>query len=172
MAVPGFSVTELIQAAGHFKIVYDGFFSKHSNSASKIRDLADHIQEFQTNLQAHKEVIESRGLEYSNLGYGAIKRTLDECEDFLNKYSAVLDKKISAERFWRTGRLQYELDTVARLQNRIDSHKISILQFNSNILMYVISQCVACAPWLIISLTISIGKMANVNLKPSIFPHA
>ena len=166
MAVPGFSVTDLIQAASHFKIVYDGFFSKHSNSASLIRDLADHIQEFQTNLQAHKEVIESRGLEYSNPGYVAIKRTLDECEDFLNKYSAVLEKKISVERLWRTGRLQYEQDTVARLQKRIDSHGISILQFNSNILMYVISQCVACAPWLILSLTISIDKMATVKLKP------
>lgn len=141
MAVPGLSVTDLIQAVGHAKTVYDGFFDKYSNSASQFRDLADHIEQFQTNLQTHKEIIESRGLEYS--GYVAIKRTFDECEDFLNKYKAVLDKKASVEKIWRIGRFQYEQDTVARLQKKIESHGLNILHFNQNILLCVISQRVA-----------------------------
>jgi hypothetical protein len=143
--VPGFSVTELIQAVGHIKTVYDAFFSKYTNSETQVRDLADHIQQFQTNLQAHKEIIESRGLEYS--GYVAIKRTLDECEDFLDKYKAVLEKKISVVKVWKTGRFQYEKDIVARLQKQIESHGINILHFNMNILLYVISECVACSPY-------------------------
>jgi hypothetical protein len=140
--VPGFSVTELIQAVAHAKTVYDSFFDKYTNSASQLRDLADHIEQFQTNLQVHKIAIESRGLEYK--GYVAIKRTFDECEEFINKYKAVLDDKISVGKIWRTGRFQYEKETIARLQKNIESHGLHILHFNQNILLYVISECRVC----------------------------
>jgi hypothetical protein len=145
--VPGFSVTDLIQAVGHIKTVYDSFFDKYTNSATQLRDLADQIQQFQTNLQANKETIESRGLAYS--GYVSIKRTLDECEDFLEKYKAVLDTKVSVAKLYRTGRFPYDKETVARLQKQIESHKIDILHFNLNILLYVVFECVACSPRLI-----------------------
>jgi hypothetical protein len=46
MAVPGFSITELIQAAGHIKIIYDSFFNKYTNSAAQIRGLAEDIEQF------------------------------------------------------------------------------------------------------------------------------
>jgi len=143
MAVPGFSVSDLIQAVGHVKTLYGAFFSKYTNSAVQVRNLANRIQQFQANLQAHKEIIERRGLEYS--GYVAIKSTLDECEDFLDKYRAVLEKKISVVRAWRTGRFQYEQDIVARLQKDIDSHGLNILHFNINILLYVVSEFVVCS---------------------------
>ena len=156
-AVPGFSVTDLIQAVCHIKTVYDAFFNKYTNSAVQVRGLADRIQQFQTNLQAHKEIIEKRGLEYS--GYVAIKNTLDECEDFLEKYKGVLEKKISVVKVWRTGRFPYEQDVVARLQKDIESHGLNILHFNMNILLYVISDYIACSYAL--SLTIWIEKMAS-----------
>jgi hypothetical protein len=145
--VPGFSVSDLIQAVGHIKTVYDAFFNKYTNSVVQVRSLANRIQQFQTNLQAHKEIIENRGLEYS--GYIAIKNTLDECEDFLEKYKGVLEKKISVVKVWRTGRFPYDQDIVARLQKDIESHGLNILHFNMNILLCVISDYVSCSPCLI-----------------------
>jgi hypothetical protein len=140
--VPGFSVSELIAAAGHVKTVYDAFFDKYTSSASQLRDLVDSIDLFEENLSTHKQILEKGRLSYS--GYVAIDRTLAECREFLNDYKVISEKSFSAGKLLKTVRFQYDQATVDRLQKQIANHGNNILQFNVNLLVYVISEC--CVP--------------------------
>jgi hypothetical protein len=133
MAVPGFSVSDLIAALAQTKQVYDAFFDKHKNAASQIMQLAEDIGEFRVNLQKHKDIIERHGLEYS--GYAAVRRTLEQCYEFLNKYQSVLDKKFTPSRAYKTGRFAFVKDDVERLQGQIARHGDSILLHSMNILV-------------------------------------
>jgi hypothetical protein len=144
--VPGVSVSELIAAAGHVKTVYDAFFNKYTSSAIQLRDLVDSIDLFEENIKDHKEILEKGRLGYS--GYKAIDRTLAECRAFLNDYKVVTEKSFSAGKLVKTVRFQYDQSTIDRLKKQIADHRGNILQFNVNLLVYVISECAACAPYL------------------------
>ena len=136
MAVPGFSVTDLIQALGQVKIVYDAFFNEYTNSASQVRDLADHIEQFRKNLQDHKEIAEESGLEYT--GYEAVQRTLESCYRFLDEYKEVLDKGrkksvvATLNKGYKTARFAFEQSEITRLQAEISRHQSNILHYSMN----------------------------------------
>jgi DNA helicase IV len=135
MAVPGFSVNDLIQALGQAKIVYDAFFNEYTSSAAQVRDLADDIEQFRRNLQKHKEIVEQGGLEYT--GYPAVQRTLDACYRFLDDYKDVLDKrrKKSVVGAFKTARFAFEQDEVKRLRDQIAGHKSDILHYSMNVVL-------------------------------------
>jgi hypothetical protein len=136
MAVPGFSVSDLIQALGQVKMVYDAFFNEYTNAASQVRDLADHIEQFRKNLQDHKEIVDEAGLEYS--GYEAVQRTLESCYRFLEDYKEVLDKgrKKSVvgaiNKGYKVARFAFEQDEINRLQAQISRHESNILHYSMN----------------------------------------
>ena len=135
MAVPGFSVSDLIQALGQVKIVYDAFFNEYTNSASQVRDLADDIEQFRKNLQKHKEIVEQGGLEYS--GYEAVQQTLDSCYRFLDDYREVLDKRrnTSVVGAFKTARFAFEQEEVSRLRGQIAGHKSDIIHYSLNVVL-------------------------------------
>ena len=135
MAVPGFSVSDLIQALGQVKIVYDAFFNEYTNSAAQVKDLADDIEQFRKNLQKHKDIVSQGGLEYS--GYDAIQRTLDSCYRFLDDYRQLLDKqrKKSVVGAFKTARFAFEQEEVNRLRGQIAGHKSDILHYSMNVVL-------------------------------------
>jgi hypothetical protein len=135
MAVPGFSVSDLIQALGQAKIVYDAFFNEYTNSAAQVRDLADDIEQFRNNLQKHRNIVEQSGLEYS--GYAAVQRTLDSCYRFLDDYKDVLDRRRrkSVVGAFKTARFAFEQEEVNRLRAQLAGHKGDILQYSMNVVL-------------------------------------
>jgi hypothetical protein len=126
MAVPGFSVNELIDAAIHCKTVYDAFFKKNANTASQVRDLIDEINTFAGYLNEHKEVFLRRGLKYER--YAPIERTLEQCRDFLSKYQKVLEAKRTASGIWRTARYPFVQPEVDRLRGMLQRHANALNQ--------------------------------------------
>jgi hypothetical protein len=135
MAVPGFSVSELIQALGQAKNVYDAFFNEYKNSASQVKDLADDIEHFRNNLLQHKEIVEQGGIEYS--GYEAVQRTLGACYRFLDDYKEVLDprRRKSFVGALKTARYAFEQDEVNRLRSQIERHKSNIILHSMNVVL-------------------------------------
>ena len=137
----GFSVSELINAVSHVKTGYDAIFSKYANSPALVRNLNDEIKAFQKNLERYNNTF--TGEESGTLAESdskAIQRTLDECEDFLNKYKSLLDDgTVSLEKAWRTVRFPYARDDVERLRGQISSHYTN-LHFDMNIkMLYVMA---------------------------------
>ena len=135
MAVPGFSVSDLIHALGQVKMVYDAFFNEYTSSASQLRDLADDIDQFRKNLKKHQEIIEEHGLEHSN--YEAIQRTLDRCTKLLEEYKQVLDKRRrkSVAGAIKTAKFAFEQDEINQLRGQISRHDNNILHFSVNIVL-------------------------------------
>lgn len=135
MIPPGYSVSDLIQVLGQVKVVYDAFFNEYTNSASQLRDLADDIEQFRTNLKKHKEILEERGLQYG--GYEAIHRTLEQCKKFLESYREVLDKqrRKSVAVAYKTARFAFEQDEINRLRGQISRHESNIMQFSLNLVL-------------------------------------
>lgn len=145
----GFSVSELIQAVGHVKTTYDAFFSKYANSSALVRSLNDEIMAFQKNLEIYNNLAREENCTLAESDFKAIQRTLDECEDFLNKYRSLLDDgAVSLEKAWRTVRFPYARDDVERLRRQISSHYTN-LHFDMNArvidmnfkMLYVIASC-------------------------------
>lgn len=135
MAVPGFSVSDLIQALAKAKEVYDAFFNEYTNTAAQVRDLADDIDLFRMNLQKHKDNVERAGLEYS--GYAAVSRTIDSCYRFLEEYKDVLDKKRrkSVVGAFKTAKFTFEQDEVNRLRGQIAAHKTDMMHYSLNVVL-------------------------------------
>src|SRR5579871_5749056 len=112
MAVPGFSITELIQAARHVKTAYNAFFSEESKSPALLLELANDIKLFENNLEKHKTITEG----VDRPIYDAVKLTLDQCATFLNEYKILLEgKKVTPGAAWKTVRYAYDQDKVNRL---------------------------------------------------------
>jgi hypothetical protein len=136
MAVPGFSITELIQALGQVKVVYDAFCNTHKGSAAQVRYLAEDIEQFRINLKNHQGIIERRGLEYPS--YHAVERTLEECRDFLKRFEVVLAndaRRFSIVGAYKTARYAFVQDEVAKLRAQISTHGNNILHFSMNIVL-------------------------------------
>ena len=93
MATPGFSISELIEAAARTKHIYDAFFHKYDNASNRVRDLADTVHLFQLNLANHQWLIEQSGRTYP--GLDAFNRTLTECNEFIRRYERLLHESQS-----------------------------------------------------------------------------
>jgi hypothetical protein len=137
MAVPGFSINDLIQALGQAKTLYDAFFSEYTSSAAQVRDLAEEIESFRRNLNKHREILEVHGLEYK--GFEAVYRTLSSCRNFLDKYRAILDqqRRKSVAATFKTARFAFDTDEVTRLRDQIQRHDSNILHHSMNIILCV-----------------------------------
>lgn len=121
MAVPGFSVNDLIDAAVQVKVVYDAFFNKNSNSATQLRDLVNEIDRFAQNLERNREAFERVGLEYGD--FDAIHRTLYKCNEFLDKYKSVFATKRGPEAMWRIAKFPYSKEYVQELRSALRAHR-------------------------------------------------
>jgi Fic family protein len=135
MALPGFSISDLIQALGQVKMVYDAFFNEYTSSASQLRDLADEIDQFRKKLKMQKEIIDKRGLECS--GYEAVQRTLGRCTKFLEEYKEVLDKqkRMSVAGAIKTAKFAFKQDEINQLRAEISRHENNILHFSVSLVL-------------------------------------
>jgi hypothetical protein len=118
MSVPGFSVSELIQAVGHVKTAYDAFYAKHTNSRALMRELDDEICGFKDYLEEHQ-----RSDTLTEATYRSIQGTLGQYESFLQKYKSLLEEGYSLQRAWKTIRYTYNKDEVQRLRDAIARHR-------------------------------------------------
>jgi biotin operon repressor len=137
MALPGFSISDLIQALSQAKIIYDAFFNEYTSSAAQVRDLAEEIESFRRNLNKHRQVLEVHGLEYE--GFTAVYRTLNSCHNFLDKYKIILDqqRRKSVAATYKTAKFVFDLDEVNRLRDQIHRHDSNILHHSLNIILCV-----------------------------------
>ncbi|KFY46381.1 hypothetical protein V494_00469, partial [Pseudogymnoascus sp. VKM F-4513 (FW-928)] len=120
MAVPGFSVNDLIDAAVNVKLIYDSFFHKHTNAAAQLKVLIDEIDRFADNLEENRELFREAGLKYGN--FGAINDTLKRCDDFLDDYKAVLSDKKTPESILKTGKFPYQKKYIQELKDDLRAH--------------------------------------------------
>lgn len=121
MAVPGFSVNDLIDAAVQVKVVYDAFFNKNTNSATQLRDLINEIDRFAQNLERNREAFGRVGLDYED--FDAIRHTLYKCNEFLDKYKSVLATKRGPEAMWRIAKFPYSKEYVQELRSALRAHR-------------------------------------------------
>jgi hypothetical protein len=84
MSVPGFSITELAQAARKLKEVCNAFFDEFENAPSQISGLVETCNYLSTVLEEFGELL---GNSYPQ--ETTFKRKLDECYTFITKYSAL-----------------------------------------------------------------------------------
>ncbi|KFY25327.1 hypothetical protein V493_04703, partial [Pseudogymnoascus sp. VKM F-4281 (FW-2241)] len=124
MALPGFSINDLIDAAVQVKVVYDAFFNKNTNAATQLQDLIYEISRFAQNLERNREAFGRAGLDYED--YGAIYNTLYRCDEFLEKYKSVLSTKKSPEVIWRTARFPYAKEYLQELKSALRAHRADL----------------------------------------------
>jgi hypothetical protein len=125
MAVPGFSVTDLIDALGTAKKIYDAFFHKNKNAANQVKQLSEEIEQFRINLESHRETIEQHGIPYSDIQ--PAKKTVDEWCLLLSKYQSAIDKSFTVAGAFRTARFPFVQDDVAKLRDQIKRHENNII---------------------------------------------
>jgi hypothetical protein len=136
MALPGFSVSELIQALSQAKSIYDAFFNEYTNSSLQVRNLASEIGQFRQNLETHREILEKHRLTYS--GYDDVKATLDSCNRFLTKYRVILeDRRNSFHGVLKTAKYVFDADEVKKLRNELAIHHQNIMSFSMNLILCV-----------------------------------
>ena len=134
---PGYSGSDLIQAAGKLQTIYDAFFDKYDNAGSRVKELHGHFNSFHTNLVNLQWVLEQSGRDYPESD--ACYRTLDECADLLNKYSAFLDKgEHRVQKTWKTVNFPFEQMGIDRLKGQLSLHMQAMNSFVLNILMCVL----------------------------------
>jgi len=84
MSVPGFSITELAQAARKLKGICNAFFDEFENAPARISELVETCNYLSTVLEEFGALL---GDSYPQ--ETTFKRKLDECYTFITKYSAL-----------------------------------------------------------------------------------
>ncbi|KIN05145.1 hypothetical protein OIDMADRAFT_177451 [Oidiodendron maius Zn] len=135
MAVPGFSVSDLIQALSHAKTVYDAFFNEYTSSASQLRDLRDDLEQFRHNLKEQKKILDAHGIEYP--GVESVQRTVNAYNRFLERYKSVLDnqRRKSVVGTFKTAKFVFDTDEVSSLRGQISRHQTNLQHFILNLVL-------------------------------------
>ncbi|KFY48316.1 hypothetical protein V495_01446 [Pseudogymnoascus sp. VKM F-4514 (FW-929)] len=120
MALPGFSINDLIDAAVQVKVVYDAFFHKYTNSATQLHDLIYEIHRFAQNLERSRDSFERVGVD--DYDFRSIYNTLSRCQEFLEENKSILSNKKSPEALWRTARLPYSKEYI-HLKSALQAHR-------------------------------------------------
>jgi hypothetical protein len=133
MAAPGFSVSELIQAASKLVDVYKSFNDKYDNAQSRVRDLAGFIELFRANLIDLQWILSCSGKDYP--GQDAFRRTLEECDEFIHRYRDLFDKRPSLAKTLKTASWAFEERNITRLIRQLTLHSQAIAGFEMNLLL-------------------------------------
>jgi hypothetical protein len=131
MAGLGFSVSELISAGRTCKDIVNSFTDTHGNSSARVELLASQFETLFEGLETHKSALEKVGSKYK--GYESFKRTLDECNAFIEKYQVLRDnRRTHPATWWRTALFTFEKENVAQLQNQIGL-QMNVMQMWTNV---------------------------------------
>lgn len=87
MAAPGFSVTDLLQAADKAKHVYNTFYGEFDNAPARIQELAETSKYLHDILENVRKIVEWYGVVFP--GESSFNKRLEECDTFIDKYSAL-----------------------------------------------------------------------------------
>jgi hypothetical protein len=134
MAVPGFSVNDLIQAIAKVKDVYDAFFDEYSNAPRQLRELRDELQRLQDELFGLKQIEQETGRSYT--GRDALQRTLNECEAFVKNHKNALSRSRGVVRrgdnargILETGLFAFEQENFERLLDHLNRRRIELIGY-------------------------------------------
>lgn len=118
----GFSISELITAAGTLVQLYNGFCSEHGSAKEQLTDLIYHLNHFKSSLEKHKSHLEKIGMkETEYVGFAAVDRLLNECRDFLNTYDEVVgNDRTNLRAGYQTIRLVFNPDGIRDLRQKIN----------------------------------------------------
>ena len=124
MVAPGFgwSAGDVIKLIEVSYIVYQAFNDARKNSSRQFQLLSDEFGRFHICLElVHSLLAEHNKKLY--FGHDQFKATLEECQEFLSKYSVLGDRRSSVVKFFKTiGWTTEEKGTISRLITAVHGH--------------------------------------------------
>ena len=101
--------------------IYNAFNDARKNSTRQFQLLTDEFGRFQTFLCLLHDLLQkhNRPLYF---GYDQFKRTLEECDEFLQKYSSLADRRPSVSKIIRVVVWTTEDRTIDRLRKDVTGH--------------------------------------------------
>ena len=118
----GWSVTDIIKLIEISVNVYGAFNDARKNSSHRFQLLSEEFRRFHTCLELLRDLLKEHN---KNLyfGYDQFKATLEECQEFLQKYAVLGESRNSIAKFIRTiGWTTEEKSTINRLLAAVHGH--------------------------------------------------
>jgi hypothetical protein len=128
MSAPDVSITELINGVSNCQSIWKSFNDNNENLPVSVRLLGSQIEALGKVLENHNTDLEDRNLSDTNLGgnddsdlgYGSIKRTLDEVPTIIHEYQQQLAKHSERPKKWlKSSPFVFDDKKVLDLQTRI-----------------------------------------------------
>jgi hypothetical protein len=124
MASPGFGwsagdVAKLIEVS---IVIYQAFNDARKNSSRQFQLLTEEFQRFQMCLELVRDLLEQHNRKLY-FGYEQFKATLEDCQDFMNKYAVLGDRSFSFAKIFKT--IEWTIDeksTITRLRTAAHGH--------------------------------------------------
>jgi hypothetical protein len=128
MSLPGFSITEILQAISKCKTLYDTFTDEYESAPARIRDLVDTCKYLHDILDFYCKILDSYGLSYAQAS--SFTRKLDECSAFIKRYKALKQDYLRSigqstittrlrhgwEQTWQTAKYAFDNNRASSLQ--------------------------------------------------------
>lgn len=137
MAVPGFSVTELLQATNKAKQIYDAFRDEYDRAPARIKEVVDTCNYLHRVLQDCQSLLHVYGEVCPQVDNSS--RKLDECDAFIQKYrslkpgtqhsNAVHTSSNNTCNVWQTTRLAFDDQTARDLKDGLQLEIQKLLLF-------------------------------------------
>jgi hypothetical protein len=128
MAAPDVSITELMNGVSNCKSIWKSFSDKNESLPVSVRLLGSQIEALGKLLENHSTNLEDRNLSDIDLGgnndlylgYGSIKRTLDEFPTIIHEYQQQLSKHLERPKKWlKSSPFVFDDKKILDLQARI-----------------------------------------------------
>jgi hypothetical protein len=135
MAVPGYSIPELLQAIKKIKDIYDAFWHPYKKYSRRLEDFRDELDQLYEALDVNASIYEWTGKQYP--GLRPFYNTLQRCKVSLEKQQNVLAPIGVRGSF--TGTAQQVLSAfdndLANLQTQLDHRRLEFMDFKLNLLL-------------------------------------
>jgi len=126
--LPGFSVSDLIQALSKLSDEYRSFWEKYHSSPgfpSAIEGLAYDIEHFRSKVEEREHILKVRNQQWS--GSEAVPRTVDQCQRFLEGGIARFDKQQMRHRV-QAAQYPFDENEIRRLRRQILMQETNVFQ--------------------------------------------
>jgi hypothetical protein len=122
VAAFGWSTGDLIKLIEVSVVVYQAFNDARKNSSRQFQLLTNEFGRFKTFLELLHNLLEEHNQKLY-FGHDQFKATLEECREFLLKYSVLGERRNSVVKFFRTiGWTTEEKGTINRLVTAVHGH--------------------------------------------------
>jgi adenylate kinase family enzyme len=118
----GWSAGDMIKLIEVSIVVYQAFQDARKNSSRRFQLLTDEFGRFHTCLRLLHDLLEEHNKKLY-FGHDQFKATLEECQEFLQKYSVLGERRSSVAKFLKTiGWTMEEKGTINRLLMAVHGH--------------------------------------------------